>query len=146
MTVYFAQIGRDGPIKIGDTDNVKSRIRQLQTVMPWPLTLLRVLPSLCHNTAAIYAHFARARMRGEWFYPTRELLDFIAKPYSLRSPTSADIANARAHRGSSLAFLKGPLAHCADLSLWERVKLCEQTKLAKKKKIKDVPAELAGFQ
>lgn len=112
MNVYFAQIGRDGPIKIGDSRDPARRLRELQTNVPWSLHLLLVIPHKSANE--VYHHFSSARMKGEWFYPTRDLLNFIAEQHRLRGRSPGSWKRARRRAGTNLVFMRRIVDLCAD--------------------------------
>lgn len=78
-SVYFLQVGVDGPIKIGFTADVESRVATLQTASPFPLRLLGRVPGDEERERAIHLEFAHLRLRGEWFSPAPELLEFITE-------------------------------------------------------------------
>lgn len=71
--IYFIQQGDDGPIKIGRTENLPQRMRELQVGNPELLRLLGVIP----EEAELQALFGNLRVRGEWFKPESQILDFI---------------------------------------------------------------------
>lgn len=75
--VYFARHGTDGPIKIGHTTNVPSRLESLQTGCHEELQLLGTVPGGQKRERQIHQQFAAARIRGEWFRATSALLTFI---------------------------------------------------------------------
>jgi hypothetical protein len=78
--VYFVQAGSScGPIKIGFSDDVGKRVAGLQTGNPELLTLLLVVPGTMETESSLHNRFASARIRqsGEWFRPTRQLLEFV---------------------------------------------------------------------
>jgi hypothetical protein len=76
--IYFIQAGKNGPIKIGKTDNeIENRIRQLQIGCPYELKLLWLYKDDDYSEAEIHETFAHERIRGEWFHPTKKLLEFI---------------------------------------------------------------------
>jgi hypothetical protein len=81
--VYFVcdALGR---IKIGFSNNVQKRVKALQTANSMPLTLVGTMPGTFATEKALHARFANARIQGEWFQPTDELISFI------REVTSAD--------------------------------------------------------
>jgi hypothetical protein len=88
--IYFIQSGEGGPIKIGRTryDPIR-RLKGMQTGSHETLHLRRVIPSPGeHGEKAIHALFATARIRGEWFWPTKEVLAFIERPFVLPAPPS----------------------------------------------------------
>lgn len=74
--VYFVQ-GELGRIKIGFSSNVESRLRDLQCSSAVPLRLLASIPGGPAVEAELHARFASARVHGEWFEPTEDLLVFI---------------------------------------------------------------------
>lgn len=76
--VYFTQRIDTGEIKIGFTGNLKSRMR---TISAQQKCCLSVLATICGGRQAercLHLRFANARIRGEWFRPTPELLAYIA--------------------------------------------------------------------
>lgn len=74
--IYFIQ-KQAGPIKVGYSANVSSRLQTLQTGSPESLTLLAQLSG--NRTLERYIHnkFAHLKLEGEWFKPERELLAYI---------------------------------------------------------------------
>lgn len=97
--VYFIRFGNDGSIKIGTAHDIARRRVALQISCPEALVILgrlrpdvearlqrrapRVLVnrSSMEHTAEHVVHemFSAARIRGEWFRPTRSLMKFIAE-------------------------------------------------------------------
>lgn len=79
-TVYFVQAGRNGPIKIGVTTVwVEERMKTLQCGNHRELRLVGIICCRGHELEArIHRHFAPSRIRGEWFRPSCDLLDYIA--------------------------------------------------------------------
>lgn len=78
MQTYFIQMGEGGPIKIGQSRDVASRLHQLDTYAPYPLKVLATSPEpgaerICHST------FNHLKTKGEWFEPNQELLDYISR-------------------------------------------------------------------
>lgn len=77
--VYFIQCKSElGAIKIGWAQNVKKRLKALQTACPHELEVIAYYGPT-YREAEIETHelFAKHRLRGEWFYPHDELLKFI---------------------------------------------------------------------
>lgn len=73
--VYFI---RDGAaIKIGFSDQVKRRLRGLQTGHHATLELLGSVSAGALDDLSIHARFAHLRIRGEWFRAEPELMAFI---------------------------------------------------------------------
>ncbi len=78
MAVYFIQAGRaNGLIKIGTSRDVWKREKTLRQIHKEPLFLLAVMDGAHKEEHAMHKRFARWQYQGEWFYPARELLDFI---------------------------------------------------------------------
>jgi len=76
--VYFIQEGDDGPIKIGKTSgHPANRMSGVQTGNARALRLLGALPGYTKEETDLHRRFAAHRIRGEWFRPHVELLDFI---------------------------------------------------------------------
>lgn len=72
--VYFAQIGRDGPIKIGQSRQVHTRIRALATAHPCEIRLLGTIPETVVSERSLLNAFGDHCIRGEWFSPTPDLV------------------------------------------------------------------------
>ena len=76
--IYFIQSGENGPIKIGYTDNnIQDRLNQLQTANPYHLKLLWYYQGSLQDEKELHGKFEHEHIRGEWFHPSRKLLDFI---------------------------------------------------------------------
>ncbi len=75
--VYFIQIDRIGPIKIGYSKDFGQRLIQLQTSSPYPLKLLCCYPETEEHEKAWHYTFGNIRMEGEWFLPHPRLLKAI---------------------------------------------------------------------
>lgn len=73
--VYFAQCG--DTIKIGFSMSVTGRIRSLQTSNGALVVLLGTIPGTRDREKAIHGMFRNARLAGEWFRATPELIDFV---------------------------------------------------------------------
>lgn len=75
MQLYFALAEKLGYVKIGKSEDVESRIRQLQTGCPEKLILLGSTP----NEKETFWHglWRHLRVHGEWFKATPELLEAI---------------------------------------------------------------------
>lgn len=76
--VYFIRAGK-GPIKIGRSVNVGSRIATMQTGNAEELRVVARMPGGAAIESMLHARFAAARMRGEWFQPTPDLLALVAE-------------------------------------------------------------------
>jgi hypothetical protein len=80
-SIYFIQCGQGGPIKIGRTwGRVRKRLAALQRESPFTLRLLGVI--LKARPAAegeLHERFWSHRLRGEWFLPAAEILEYVAE-------------------------------------------------------------------
>lgn len=74
--VYFIS-DEDGYIKIGKASNVEARFNQLQTASRQELTVLAVKRGGHVLEGELHERFNHLRVRGEWFYFTSEIADFI---------------------------------------------------------------------
>lgn len=75
--VYFIQGVNGGPIKIGHTDNIEKRIKQMQTGNPNQLILLHITRGGKNLEDQIHEEFKEDHYRGEWFKPSKRILEFI---------------------------------------------------------------------
>lgn len=79
--IYFAQASDGGPVKIGFSSNVNSRIRQLEFIYRRPLSLLATMPGDRVREREIHDRFTHLRMgRTEQFHPGPDLMEFIGRP------------------------------------------------------------------
>jgi len=76
--VYFIQDGIGGPIKIGRTDCLRTRLNTLQSAHARKLIVLGLLEDWRGLEEQMHALFTKERMGGEWFRPSLELLKFIS--------------------------------------------------------------------
>lgn len=87
--VYFFQAGPEGPIKIGWSADVRARLDAAQVCNHEPLELLVYAPGNATDERKVHLHFDKAHIRGEWFRPTPDLIEFIE---GLREGRSLDEA------------------------------------------------------
>ena len=74
--VYFIQVmNNDGFIKIGKSQNIKARLKQLQSVSPYRL---KIIATTLGSESDIHALFQKSKTRLEWYEPTSDLLAFIS--------------------------------------------------------------------
>lgn len=79
--IYFIQAGNDGPIKIGYSDTTaESRLKSLQTGNHQQLKLLRQVNGSRQTEANCHIRFKEDHISGEWYKPSKELIDFINTP------------------------------------------------------------------
>ena len=84
--VYFIRAGTSGPIKIGKAQNVRVRLSTLQTSTAVPLHVLGIVAGGRDRERELHEQFAHLRLRGEWFVPEPELLQFITQEASQWQP------------------------------------------------------------
>jgi hypothetical protein len=76
--VYFARDGEDGDaVFIGHGASVAGRIQTLQLSTPRTIVLMAVIVGARPEEREIHIRFKNARVRGNWFRLTPELLAFI---------------------------------------------------------------------
>ena len=75
--IYFIQSGDNGPVKIGQSTNVASRLKCLQSASPNKLKLLYCHESDKFSEPMIRHLFNEILIRGEWFQPSKEIFDCI---------------------------------------------------------------------
>lgn len=84
--LYFIRRGENGPIKIGVSEHVAGRVKQLRTGSDESMHVLADIEQTAElNERLLHARFAQHRKAGEWFAPAPELLAFIAGLPSIRS-------------------------------------------------------------
>ena len=75
--LYAIQHGEGGPVKIGVAKNPAKRLRDLQIGNPVTLNGIAAWRCLPGDEAELHELFGEARLRGEWFWPTHELLAYV---------------------------------------------------------------------
>jgi hypothetical protein len=65
--VYFVEAGPGGPIKIGTSLDVASRLRDLQATCPETLRLIVAIPGGHEDEHRLHCRFADERLHHEWF-------------------------------------------------------------------------------
>lgn len=92
MTVYFIQ-AETGPIKIGHSSNVRSRLSYLQCGTAERLSVIGIIDGAKNEEVAIHLLFSEDKIRGEWYAPTARLLAYIkqyAQPVGLSGDNPAE--------------------------------------------------------
>lgn len=91
MSIYFIQAGKNGPIKIGYTNNgVNERLNQLQTACPYELKLLWVYEGETYTESEVQESLRHEHIRGEWFHPGKDVFEKIKE---LCITTEIDLIN-----------------------------------------------------
>jgi hypothetical protein len=77
-SIYFLQVGADGPVKIGFTkSNVKYRVRTYQAGSPHALRWIGFFAGERSDERQAHLLLANSWHRAEWFHPTVEVLAFV---------------------------------------------------------------------
>ena len=81
--VYFIQAGKEPKVKIGITNSIDNRLKQLQTGCPYPLNILAIIPGGRKKEKELHKRFEKYSEIGEWFSLSGDLQDFVDKLRSL---------------------------------------------------------------
>lgn len=73
--VYFVE--SEGLVKIGSALEPKKRLAILATAIPYDLKLLFVMNGGLREETQLHELFKKSHYRGEWFYLSDEILDYI---------------------------------------------------------------------
>lgn len=88
-TVYFVRSGARGNIKVGYTINLFERLRGLKTGSPESVHVVLALPGTRRQEQHVHGALHHARVVGEWFKPTAEVLSLIRRCYAERAVPGA---------------------------------------------------------
>src|SRR5689334_3921911 len=77
--VYFIQSQKTGQIKIGYTKHLLKRFAFIQGHSADRLELLIHINAGKEDERALHERFKASRAHGEWFEPTKDLLEAVAK-------------------------------------------------------------------
>lgn len=73
---YFIQVGREGPIKIGVSENPNRELQELQTNIVGPLRILTVIEG--NRKFELHKQFDHLRISDEWFGISSEMIEWLA--------------------------------------------------------------------
>ena len=76
MIYFIKPKGKQGPIKIGHTKNIKKRFANIQNMNPFALELVATKSGTKSLEKFLHKKF-KERQHGEWFTPTPQLLKYI---------------------------------------------------------------------
>lgn len=96
--VYFLQ-DPQGSIKIGISHNVGKRISQLEQSLPYDLKLIGIMEGNLSLESTLHTKFESHRIKGEWFKPSDDILQFIKDNAKLET-RPLNIAKAVEHYAS----------------------------------------------
>ena len=88
MSVYFAQRRKGGLIKIGFSRNVKPRMQTIRA------KVIGAVPGERSVEKKMHKLFAHLRVRGEWFRPEKELMEYISDNAQGHEPDLTDVQTA----------------------------------------------------
>jgi len=79
-TVYFVQVGGNGPVKIGVASHLETRLQAIQSTCPFPLRIIGAVAGGGQKLERkLHRQFSTDRLRGEWFLPSKELIAWISE-------------------------------------------------------------------
>jgi hypothetical protein len=103
--VYFVRKGSSGPVKIGKTTSMKSRLSQLKTASDEPLEVLATINGYTNEEKELHSKFSHIRLEGEWFKSEPSLLQFIdGIRYSVGTGTCSESERSRILRERAEAY------------------------------------------
>ena len=73
--IYFIRCGEF--VKIGFSDNPRSRIAAIQTSNPYPVDVLAIVPGNYEFEAELHQRFTHLRYKNEWFRDTESIRQVI---------------------------------------------------------------------
>ena len=88
--IYFIQQETTNYIKIGYARDPNQRLIQLRTASPYKLVLLGIMDGGTQTEDEIHSLFNSSRVRGEWFSPSDDLLQYIKRNTARRSGANSD--------------------------------------------------------
>jgi len=77
--IYFIQCGKNGPIKIGQSENPVQRMATLQIGNHEKLEMLWQYSGDRYSEQFIHEKFSEHHIRGEWYHPHPEVLLFVSQ-------------------------------------------------------------------
>lgn len=87
-SVYFVTCAlEDFPVKVGYAGDIARRMRGLQTSMPWPIILIAHMGGSYDDERMIHLGLYKARLRGEWYARTPELVEYVSRIRSINFDT-----------------------------------------------------------
>lgn len=104
MAIYFIQAGDGGAIKIGFSADPEKRLVKVQSDNAADCRLLGILPGGEAEEMALHARLAAARIRGEWFAATPEVLAEVPAPSVAAALVVTSLAQFLERRGNLTAL------------------------------------------
>jgi len=79
-TIYFFECETTREIKVGITSGkVEKRMASVQTARGHKISVLATIPGTTKLERALHERFAHCRLKGEWFSPHPDILEYIAQ-------------------------------------------------------------------
>ena len=107
--VYFVRVA-SGPIKIGVSDDVPSRVNAIRVANHEEVTLLGAVAGSLQTEDDWHARFADERIRGEWFRGSAAMLAAIAEATAMPLPLPCRRALENETRRACAAAVKAAMA------------------------------------
>lgn len=105
--IYVVQAVDGGPLKIGFSDNVPARVKQLESHYRRPLAVLATIPGGREEERAIHERFSHLRFgKTEQFRPDPDLLAFIGRPLFVNAIPVIEAMNVRSTARDALIAVK----------------------------------------
>ncbi len=95
MPVYLIRAGEHGPVKIGHTDNLPSRLSKMQIDNHERLTVLRIFAGAEAEEAALHLRFDANWLHGEWFSFTTAMLGDVGLVEIITEPATETVEDFR---------------------------------------------------
>jgi len=139
--VYFIRLGKNGPVKIGYSANLKKRVRTIGMLMPDHLVVEATLPGGRELELRLHQALHASRRRNEWFNSTHDVNAVI----SIARMKGGDAIARWLDRKACERELRGPAVDATeDFSADIRFLTAMAFKLAVAKHGGDVVAEAVG--
>jgi hypothetical protein len=108
--VYFIQARDGGPVKIGIALDPLERMRYLQSANSFELNCLWLTPGDGRTERKLHHKFRDSHIRGEWFYPSDELLKYcrVKNPKQGSNAFLAFLLQRAWQRGFDMGYRIGP--------------------------------------
>ena len=92
MPVYMILVGERGPVKIGHSNDPRTRLRELQVAHHRKLTILRKFEGGEVEERLLHDKFEHLRLRGEWFRFSKKMLGDVGLTEILPAPVVDPLA------------------------------------------------------
>jgi hypothetical protein len=110
MPVYMIRAGQHGPVKIGYSDDVASRLLKMQADNHERLTILRLFEGGVIEEAMLHEWFADNWLHGDWFGFSKAMLDDLGLQEVRTKPDELTTALRELVAASSVAASRRPPA------------------------------------